>query len=96
MKVQDVSSSELAQLKERNEISPDLQGCHTAFVEGYIVEGHVPADVIHRLLEERPRVAGLTVPGMPVGSPGMEGSYGEPYEILTFDADGRTTVYERR
>ena len=73
-----------------------LQTCHTAVVDGYVVEGHVPADVIRRLLEERPDVVGIGVPGMPAGSPGMEGGRKEPYKVFTFDAMGRTEIYENR
>ncbi len=75
-----------------------LQSCHTAVVEGYVIEGHVPADLIDRLLRERPSVVGLAVPGMPVGSPGMEapGRAAERYQVLTFDQKGRTTVYASR
>jgi len=75
-----------------------LQSCHTAVVEGYVIEGHVPADVIDRLLRERPSVVGLAVPGMPVGSPGMEapGQASERYQVLAFDQKGRTTVYASR
>lgn len=68
-----------------------LQSCHTAIVDGYIIEGHVPAADIERLLAERPDgIAGLAVPGMPVGSPGMEveGQPVQPYEVLAFDKDG--------
>jgi hypothetical protein len=66
-------------------------------IDGYIVEGHVPADVIARLLEERPAAAGLAVPGMPVGSPGMEvGGKQEPYSVLLFDDEGNTQIYETR
>jgi hypothetical protein len=67
-------------------------------VEGYVIEGHVPADVIDRLLRERPAVAGLAVPGMPVGSPGMEvpGEAPERYQVLAFDRKGRATVYAAR
>jgi hypothetical protein len=75
-----------------------LESCHTALVEGYVLEGHVPADLIDRLLRERPKVAGLAVPGMPVGSPGME-SPGQPparYQVLTFDRSGRTAVFATR
>ena len=69
-------------------VSETLASCHTALVGGYVVEGHVPADVVKRLLKERPKVAGLAVPGMPIGSPGMEAPDGrvQPYEILTFDS----------
>jgi len=67
-------------------------------VDGYLVEGHVPADVIRRLLEERPQVAGVAVPGMPIGSPGMEvpGRPADRYDVVTFDGRGRTEVYESR
>jgi len=78
---------------------PDvLQSCHTALVGGYVVEGHVPADLIDRLLRERPSVVGLAVPGMPAGAPGMEspGGRAEPYQILTFDGRGRTSVFANR
>ena len=67
-------------------------------VEGYVIEGHVPADVIDRLLRERPAIAGLAVPGMPVGSPGMEapGRPAEHYEVMAFDRQGRASVYASR
>jgi hypothetical protein len=67
--------------------------CHTALVDGYVVEGHVPTDQIRRLLAERPAVLGIAVPGMPVGSPGMEGPGAKPYEVLTFDRAGSHTVW---
>ena len=75
-----------------------LAGCHTAVVEKYVVEGHVPADVIDRLLRDRPAVLGVAVPGMPVGAPGMEvgGRPPERYQVLAFDAAGRTTVVDSR
>ncbi|HJX09417.1 MAG TPA: DUF411 domain-containing protein, partial [Candidatus Binatia bacterium] len=75
---------------------PALGSCHTATVDGYVIEGHVPAADIKRLLKERPKVLGLTVPDMPVGSPGMEqGSHKERYDVLTFDHAGNTSVYAR-
>jgi hypothetical protein len=67
--------------------------CHTALVDGYVVEGHVPADLVKKMLAERPDVVGLAVPGMPVGSPGMEGSGAKPFQVLTFDLQGKNTVY---
>ena len=74
---------------------PDsLASCHTAVVEGYAIEGHVPAAEIHRLLKERPNAKGLAVPGMPMGSPGMEASRKDRFSVLLFDAQGRTTVYQ--
>jgi len=73
-----------------------LGSCHTALVDGYVVEGHVPADAIQRLLSERPKVKGIAVPGMPAGSPGMEGDHSDPYDLLTFDENGKTEIYESR
>ncbi len=92
-----LGDAELRALKTRHGIKPELAGCHTATVAGYIIEGHVPARDIVRLLEERPKIAGLSVPGMPVGSPGMEVSSGrkDPYAVLTFDSAGNTSVYAR-
>lgn len=75
---------------------PDrLQSCHTALVDGYTVEGHVPAKDITRLLAERPMAKGLAVPGMPAGSPGMEQGAPEPYKVLLFQRGGLTSVYSR-
>jgi hypothetical protein len=78
---------------------PDpLASCHVALVGGYVVGGHVPADVVDRLLRERPAIVGVAVPGMPPGSPGMEvpGQTPRPYQILAFDRAGRTTVFDSR
>jgi len=88
--------SDLIDIKDRYGITPALMSCHTAVVEGYAVEGHVPADVIQRLLRDRPAVVGIAVPGMPAGSPGMEGLVRESYNVLTFDRSGRTRVYAAR
>lgn len=75
---------------------PNIFGtCHTALVEGYAIEGHVPAADIQRLLRSKLKVAGLAVPGMPAGSPGMEGPRSDPYEVLTFDRSGTTQIYAR-
>jgi len=86
---------DLSAIKRMSGIPEQLQSCHTAFVGGYAIEGHVPAGAIERLLAERPRVRGLAVPGMPIGSPGMEGADPEPYEVMTFTQGGATNVYER-
>ena len=73
---------------------PDaLSSCHTAMVGGYVVEGHVPAADIVRLLKEHPKIVGLAVPGMVTGSPGMEGGTPEHYKVVAFDATGKTTVF---
>ena len=80
----------------RKQIPAQLRSCHTATLEGYLVEGHVPADVIHKLLKEKPRVQGIAVPGMPAGSPGMESNQPERYDVVTFDATGKTSVFAKR
>jgi hypothetical protein len=75
---------------------PNIFGtCHTALVDGYAIEGHVPAADIHRLLRSKLKVAGLAVPEMPAGSPGMEGPRSDPYDVLTFDRNGATQIYAR-
>ena len=86
---------DLAQVKRQNGVSPQLGSCHTARVGDYVIEGHVPAQDIKRLLAQKPAVAGLAVPGMPAGSPGMEGPRKDPYNVYTFDKNGRTMVYAR-
>jgi hypothetical protein len=96
--VDEHDTSDLPALKRRLKIPDQLASCHTATVDGYVVEGHVPADLIDRLLAERPKVVGLAVPGMPVGSPGMEipGQAPQRYDVLAFDAGGGTSVFARR
>ena len=90
------TAADVTPFKRKYGVPEDLWSCHTATVEGYVVEGHVPADVIQRLLRERPAVAGIAAPGMPAGSPGMEGPAKEPYEILSFTRSGETAVYAKR
>jgi hypothetical protein len=75
-------------IKVENGVSPQISACHTAFVGGYVVEGHVPAADLRRLLAERPQIAGLAVPGMPIGSPGMEGPNAVAYDVLSFGSQG--------
>jgi len=75
-------------IKHENGVPHHLGACHTALVGGYVVEGHVPAEAVRELLRERPPVAGLTVPGMPIGSPGMEGPNPERYKVFSFGAGG--------
>lgn len=75
---------------------PDAMGsCHTGIVAGYVLEGHVPATDIKRLLEEKPKAKGLAVPGMPLGSPGMESSRAEPYDVMLLLSDGGHRVYRK-
>lgn len=82
-------------IKRQMGVPQRLQSCHTAQVGDYVIEGHVPAADIVRLLREKLPIKGLTAPGMPMGSPGMEGPRKDPYEVLAFQPDGRTSVYAR-
>ena len=87
---------EVIPYKIRGGVTPELASCHTAFVDGYVIEGHVPAQDIKRLLLERPKAKGLAVPGMPVGSPGMEqGSRKDPYDVKLINNEGEATVFSR-
>lgn len=89
--VQDVTP-----VKRAHGVTPALASCHTALVDGYVVEGHVPATEIRRLLKQRPAVKGLSVPGMPVGSPGMEqGERRDPYAVLSFTERGESEIFAR-
>jgi hypothetical protein len=75
-------------------VTPQLASCHTAVVDGYTIEGHVPASDIKRLLREKPALQGISVPQMPVGTPGMEqGDRKDPYQVISFDRDGRTGIF---
>jgi hypothetical protein len=87
---------ELGQIRHDHGIPEEASGCHTAVVAGYTVEGHVPADIIDRLIAERPDIVGVTVPGMPEGSPGMEGPNPVPYNIWSVDRSGQLRVYDSR
>lgn len=82
------------QLRKANGITPDLASCHTATIEGYIIEGHVPVADIQRLLQEKPAITGLAVPGMPASSPGMDvPNNTDPYQVIAFSKDGSKSVY---
>ena len=89
-------TSDVSPLKRSGRVPERLHSCHTAFVNGYVIEGHVPAGDIQRLLKEKPKVAGLAVGGMPIGSPGMEvGTRKDPYDVVAFNRDGTTQVYAK-
>jgi len=92
------SLANLRPIKAKHGVPVELEACHTALVGGYVVEGHVPADLIVRLLRKRPNVLGLAVPGMPAGSPGMEvpGRPAERYQVFTFDRSGKRGVFADR
>ena len=83
----------MTEIKRTLGVPDGLTACHTAIVNGYLIEGHVPAADIDRLLAQKPRIAGLAVPGMPMGSPGMEGGPAQRYQVLTFDKSGKTGVF---
>lgn len=91
--VDDHLTEEMETVKQRYGVPADLESCHTALIGGYVIEGHVPASDIERLLAERPDVLGLTAPGMPMSAPGMDMGE-EPYTVFAFDEVGQTTVFE--
>ena len=92
-RVQVTQLDDVSPIKKQLGVPPELSSCHTARVGGYVVEGHVPADDIVRLLRQKPKVKGIYVPGMPVGSPGMEGAHGERYDVLALDESGKTSIF---
>ena len=87
---------DLSAVRGRYGVPFRLGSCHTARVGGYVIEGHVPADLIQKLLADRPALVGLAVPGMVTGSPGMDGPNPVPYDVVAWDRSGKTTVYARR
>jgi hypothetical protein len=95
VKVTDLSDDALASLKEKHGVPRTAQSCHTGLVGGYVVEGHVPVSEVHRLLKEKPAVAGIAVGGMPIGSPGMEvpGQRPQTYNVVTFSKQGELKVF---
>ncbi len=95
VKPTDISLAQLTAIKNEHGIPQHLRSCHTGVVGNYVIEGHVPGNIIARLLREKPNVAGLAVPGMPIGSPGMEGHNPKPYNVFSFDRDGQVQVYDR-
>jgi hypothetical protein len=90
--IKDVVQDDLTSVKADLGVTNQLRSCHTAVVQGYVIEGHVPAGDIQRLLKERPKVVGLAAPGMPPSAPGMDAGR-TPYDVLSFDAKGNTGVW---
>jgi len=88
-------AEDMTAIKTKYGVPNQARSCHTAIVDGYVIEGHVPAADVQRLLKERPRAVGIAVPGMPIGSPGMEVATvkPQPYDVLAFDKAGQTTVF---
>ncbi len=97
-KVKTTDLEDLSPIKTQFSVPQNFRSCHTAVVDGYVVEGHVPADVIEKMLSEKPDIAGISVPGMPIGSPGMEveGRPADRYKIIAFDKAGKGRVYAER
>jgi len=96
-KVQVQDMDDLTEIKQASGVPVRIRTCHTAVVGNYVVEGHVPADLVKKMLSEKPKMTGIAVPGMPVGSPGMEsGNEKTPYDVVLFDKTGKTTVYAKR
>ncbi|WP_235086860.1 MULTISPECIES: DUF411 domain-containing protein [Chromobacterium] len=94
--LQSRNEADMSALKARLKVPADLRSCHTAEIGGYVFEGHVPADLVKKVLKDKPKIVGLAVPGMPMGSPGMEGPSKQPYQVLSFDEQGRRSVYATR
>ncbi|MEH1776626.1 DUF411 domain-containing protein [Nostoc sp.] len=95
-KITDFSTTDIETVKQKYNVPDNLSSCHTAIVNGYVIEGHVPADDIKRLLQEKPNVAGLSVPQMPVGTPGMEmGNRKDPFSVFSFDRNDSVAVFNK-
>ena len=94
--VESRNENNMSAIKQKFGVPQEMQSCHTAQVGEYLVEGHVPADLIQRLLKEKPKAKGLAVPGMPMGSPGMEGPRKDVYDIVLFKKDGTSRTYATR
>lgn len=88
--------ADVTPMKDEAGVPADLRSCHTALVGGYAIEGHVPADLVKKLLVEHPKAVGLAVPGMVSGSPGMEGGPKQAYDVVEWTRDGKTSVYAHR
>jgi hypothetical protein len=95
--VRTTNLNDISEIKKSRGVPLEVQSCHTALVNGYVVEGHVPAADVQRMLKEKPAIVGIAVGGMPIGSPGMETPYvkAEPYSVMSFDKRGATRVYAK-
>ncbi|MEH2027686.1 DUF411 domain-containing protein [Nostoc sp.] len=95
-KITDFSTPDIEAVKQKYNVPDNLSSCHTAIVNGYVIEGHVPADDIKRLVQEKPNVVGLSVPQMPVGTPGMEiGNRKDPFSVFSFDRQDSVAVFNK-
>ncbi len=94
--IKEIPSEDMDAVKQRLGVPKALQSCHTAVVNGYVVEGHVPAGDVKKLLQTKPQAAGLAAPGMPAGSPGMEvGGRKGNFSVIVFDKEGKTEVFHK-
>lgn len=92
--IKDIVTDDVQAIKDKYGVSPEMASCHTAIVNGYVVEGHVPVSDIKNLLKTKPAIVGIAVPGMTVGTPGMEmGDKKEPYNVMSFDSQNHTAVF---
>jgi hypothetical protein len=92
--VKDIVSDDMESIKKKYGVPKEMASCHTAIVDGYVIEGHVPADDINALLKSKPKVVGLAVPGMVTGSPGMEmGGKKDPYDVMSFDKENHFQIF---
>ena len=92
--IKDIKTEEMEALKQKHNIPSELASCHTTIIDGYVMEGHIPADDIKRFLSEKPELAGLAVPGMPIGTPGMEArDMKQPFQVLAFNDKGEVEVF---
>lgn len=92
-KVKTVNVKDLSPIKTKHGINPGIASCHTSLIGNYVVEGHVPIQAIQKLLKEQPNIHGIAVPGMPIGSPGMEGPNPQPYNVYSFNLDGSKHIF---
>ncbi len=93
-RVEDNVTEDMNLIKEKYGVPKNLASCHTAIVNGYVVEGHVPAQDVLKMLSTKPKISGISVPGMPVGTPGMEmGDRKDPYKVISYDAEGKYKIF---
>lgn len=88
-----IKMDDVSPIKKMARLPADFASCHTAIIDGYVVEGHVPVEAIEKMLAERPKIAGIAVPGMIDGTPGMPGPNAQPYNVVAYTRDGKKTVY---
>jgi hypothetical protein len=91
-----IDMDDVSEIKRSAGVPPSMESCHTGLIGTYVVEGHVPADLVRKMVAEKPKFLGLSVPGMVSGPPGMEQGPKQPYQVISFTRDAKTAVYARR